>query len=250
MGECRLKINIARFAVENSGVYAHNPEKARVPGVQGQSYVNVPGNLRDSRSYSFVVGLLRIAKVVVANIQYLGGLALLITFHDKDSADRFLDSKDLWGPWFSRLDGWSGPSVCRVGVLVSEADRINEGVSVRWKNRSYRIWVEEDPNDWIPDSLGPVVSPVSVEGSSPISSLLKSLGGDGVVSHANCSPMHADRENGCDNNEVGTGSGPVEVENPCLNSKVVGLEVVGSFLCVSGERNNRPTRRKRSGLFF
>ncbi|MFS7906131.1 hypothetical protein Hanom_Chr01g00055691 [Helianthus anomalus] len=54
-------------------------------------------------------------------------------------------------------------------------------------------------------------------------------------------------EIGCVNNDVGTVSGPVEVENPCLFSKVVGPEVVGSFLCGSGERNTRPTRRRRSG---
>ncbi|KAJ0579698.1 putative RNA recognition motif domain, nucleotide-binding alpha-beta plait domain superfamily [Helianthus annuus] len=266
MGECRLKINIARFAAENSGKFGPIPEKARVPGVQGQSFGMATNNFRDYRSYSNVVGssndqgihakgglgaklgdeqkveqsviipdrtsafqelaglalvgrtanletlvdfdrLLSIAKVVVANVQYLGGLSLLISFHDKDSATRFLESKSVWGPWFSRLEGWNGQSlpfervswlklcgiplhlfssevmsqvgelfgkilhvpkgleedqdlsVCRVGVLVGEVERINKGVSVRWKNRTYKIRVEEDLNDWIPDSLGSGVSP-------------------------------------------------------------------------------------------
>ncbi|MFS7954960.1 putative RNA recognition motif domain, nucleotide-binding alpha-beta plait domain superfamily [Helianthus anomalus] len=42
--------------------------------------------------------LLSIAKVSVANIQYLGGLSLLISFHDVEAAKKFLDSKVIWGP--------------------------------------------------------------------------------------------------------------------------------------------------------
>ncbi|KAF5753882.1 hypothetical protein HanXRQr2_Chr17g0785081 [Helianthus annuus] len=265
--------------------------------------------------------LLSIAKVVVANVQYLGGLTLLISFHDKDSATRFLESKSLWGPWFSRLDGWNGQSfplervswlklsgiplhllssevlaqvgelfgkvlhvpkgleedqdlsVCRVGVLVGEVDRINVGVSVRWKNRAYRIRVEEDLNDWVPDNLSSGALPGSGGGSSPLSSPVStpvvdgngsaawgnvemlhgdcgvgvegSLGGGGAGPHDILSPGHADRENGGSNHDVGTGS--VDVENPCLVSKAVGPEVVGNFLCGSGERKSKPTRRRRSG---
>ncbi|MFS8010324.1 hypothetical protein Hanom_Chr14g01295671 [Helianthus anomalus] len=355
MGECRLKINITRFAVENAGVLGPSPEIARAPGVQGQSFGNVPSNLRDSRSYSFVVGssndhgihvmggpsvkvddqLLGGKSIIVpdrtAGFQELAGLALvgrtvnletLVDFDRflniaKDSAIRFLESKNVWGPWFSKLDGWNGQSfpmervswlklcgiplhllspevmcqvgelfgkvlhmpkgleedhdlsVCRVGVLVGEVNRINEGVSVRWKNRSYRIWVEEDPNDWIPASFRSVVSPGSGEGSTPVSSPVVdgfgsgawgneemlhgvggvgddvSLGGGGVDSNVNQSPVHADREKGRGNDDVGTGS--VEVEIPCFISKEVGLGVVGSFLCGVGERNSKPTRRRRSG---
>ncbi|KAM0056036.1 hypothetical protein Hdeb2414_s0006g00213281 [Helianthus debilis subsp. tardiflorus] len=345
MGECSLKINIARFAVENSGVVSYNTEKGRVSGVQGQSFVNVPDNLRDSRSYSIVVGsskdqgnhvkggsdykvedqqlnvksiivpdrtaafqelsslalvgrtvnletlvdfdrLLRIAKMVVTNIQLDGwsgqslpyervswlklcGIPLHLFSSEVMSQVGELFGKVLHVP--KVLEEGQDLSVCRVGMLVGEVDRINEGVLVRWKNRSDRIWVEEDPNDWVPDRLGAVISPVSVEGSSPVSSSVvdvngsdswgneetlhgdsgvgveKPLGGDGAVPQANSSPVHEDRENGCNNNDVGTGSGSVEVEDPCLISKVVGPEVVGSFLCGSGERNNRPTRRRRWG---
>ncbi|KAJ0712825.1 putative RNA recognition motif domain, nucleotide-binding alpha-beta plait domain superfamily [Helianthus annuus] len=132
MGECRLKINIARFAAENSGMVGSVPEKARVPGgihAKGSSYAKLGDQqmveqtvIVPDRTSAFqelaglaLVGrtvnletlvdfdrLLNIAKVVVANVQ--GGLTLLISFHDKDSATRFLESKSLWGPWFSRLE--------------------------------------------------------------------------------------------------------------------------------------------------
>ncbi|KAJ0788142.1 hypothetical protein HanPI659440_Chr05g0188201 [Helianthus annuus] len=145
--------------------------------------------------------LLNIAKISVANIQYLGGLSLLISFHDVDSANKFLDSKVVWGPWFSRLDPWNGQSfplervawlrisgiplhlfepdvmvqlgelfgkvlhapkfieedpdvsVCSIGVLVGEAGRILDSVALRWNMKSYRIWVEEEHEVWVPDCL-------------------------------------------------------------------------------------------------
>ncbi|KAF5786913.1 hypothetical protein HanRHA438_Chr10g0459401 [Helianthus annuus] len=42
--------------------------------------------------------LLRIAKISVSNIQYLGGLSLLISFGEKSAASKFLDSWEIWGP--------------------------------------------------------------------------------------------------------------------------------------------------------
>ncbi|KAM0009458.1 putative RNA recognition motif domain, nucleotide-binding alpha-beta plait domain superfamily [Helianthus debilis subsp. tardiflorus] len=158
MGENKLKVNIARYAVENSGL-ADMPEvKAKNSKAADQSYGGKPFQLRDTRSYSDVVEnssggggafrghigklvekerepskyvvvpdksgafkslfglslvgrvvdletlvdfdrLLSIAKVVVANVQYLGGLSILISFHDEASANKFLESKVVWGPW-------------------------------------------------------------------------------------------------------------------------------------------------------
>ncbi|KAF5814379.1 putative RNA recognition motif domain, nucleotide-binding alpha-beta plait domain superfamily [Helianthus annuus] len=380
MGECRLKVNIARFAAENAGMFGSAPEKTRGPSVYGEALGKSTTNFRDFRSYSYVVGsshdqrnpvkggsgdkwgeklsvvqsviipdrssafselsglalvgttvnletlvdfdrLLSIAKVVVANVQYLGGMTLLISFHDKASAARFLESKSLWGPWFSRLDGWNGQSlplervawlklcgiplhlfssdvmslvgglfgkvlhvpkgveedqdlsVCRVGVLVGEVDRINVGVAVKWRNRSYKIRVEEDLNDWVPDSLraggtpewgggspsvfSPMSSPV-VDGSGVadwgnVESLHGecgggvegSVGGDGANPHNILSPVHADREKVGGNDEVG--SVPAAGVSSCPVSKDVGPEAVGNFLCGAGGSRSKPTRRRRMG---
>ncbi|KAM0007560.1 hypothetical protein Hdeb2414_s0138g00810031 [Helianthus debilis subsp. tardiflorus] len=110
--------------------------------------------------------------------------------------------KEVWNPWFTRLDPWSGQtlplervawlklcgiplhlfeydimaqvgdkfgkvlfvpksfeedrdlSIVRVGVLVGTSSRINDVVVLKWKDRSFRILVEEDLEDWIPDCLG------------------------------------------------------------------------------------------------
>ncbi|KAM0036810.1 hypothetical protein Hdeb2414_s0014g00430741 [Helianthus debilis subsp. tardiflorus] len=145
--------------------------------------------------------LLRIAKIVYENIQYLGGLSILISFRDEVAASIFLVSSGLWGPWFSKLAMWEGQSlafervawlrllrvplhlvdsevlkmigeefgkflhdqksfeedkdlsVVRVGVLAGDVERIKEFVSVKWKNRSFRIWVEEELDIWVLDCL-------------------------------------------------------------------------------------------------
>ncbi|KAJ0612565.1 putative RNA recognition motif domain, nucleotide-binding alpha-beta plait domain superfamily [Helianthus annuus] len=377
MGDYRLKINIARFAVENSGIPVELKKKVGGTGVHGQPSFNIPSNFRDSRSYSNVVGpsnaagriekgqlppveeviqgpeksvvvpdrteafksmaglalvgrttdletlvdfdrLLRIAKVQVSNIQYLGGLSLLISFHDEESASSFLESKVIWDPWFSRLERWTGQSLpfdrvawlklcgiplhlfspdvlsqvgelfgkvllvpsfleedqdlslCRIGVLVGEVNRVKECVSLRWKNRVYRLWVEENPIDWIPDCIGSPGSQDSGEGASPMSSPIGNLNvsGEGFAGeppeldenegveksreantspfHASFSPMHAERENGGSFNVVGSGSVAEEVESQ-LKSKEVGPGVMDSFKSGSGGLVKRPNRWSRSG---
>ncbi|KAJ0779785.1 putative RNA recognition motif domain, nucleotide-binding alpha-beta plait domain superfamily [Helianthus annuus] len=169
--------------------------------------------------------LLRIAKTEVDRIQYLGGLSVFISFRDEGLASKFLESKDLWGPWFSKVAMWEGQSlpfervawlrflgvplhlvdpevlrmigesfgkflhvqksfdedrdlsVVRVGVLVGDVERIKEFVSVKWKNRSFRIWVEEELDVWVPDCLKGEV------GESPATSspMMSSQFGDQAV---------------------------------------------------------------------
>ncbi|MFS7898996.1 hypothetical protein Hanom_Chr00s039064g01773601 [Helianthus anomalus] len=63
-------------------------------------------------------------------------------------------------------------SFVRVGVLAGEAHRIKEAVSVSWRNRNFRVLVEEELDAWVPDCLGySILQPCSsgLE-SSPMSS--------------------------------------------------------------------------------
>ncbi|KAL9999338.1 putative RNA recognition motif domain, nucleotide-binding alpha-beta plait domain superfamily [Helianthus debilis subsp. tardiflorus] len=379
MGDCRLKINIARFALENTGMSTQAPEKGRHGGVVGQSGAYAQFNLRDSRSYSNVVGsskdprpfdkgksvqlkeningsvksivvpdrtvafkelfglaligkvvnletlvdfdrLLKIAKVVVANIQYIGGLSLLLSFHDVDSANRFLDAKGVWGPWFNKLDVWGGQSfpservswlkicgiplhllssavmaqvaelfgkvvhipkfseedqdlsVCRIGVLIGEAERINESISINWKNRVYRVWVEEDRNDWIPDCLSSDGSWKSEDESPALSSPVVeadisggmgnveavhgdsgmeaggSPGTNGYVPYADSPTMHEEREYDGVINGAKVINGLVSGEGTSIFSKEVGPKMGSCFVSGSGERVRKPTRSSRVGL--
>ncbi|KAF5777390.1 hypothetical protein HanXRQr2_Chr12g0535051 [Helianthus annuus] len=131
--------------------------------------------------------LLRIAKVEYVRIQYLGGLFLFISFFDVVAADKFLGAREVWGPWFSKLEVWNGQtlpmervawlslhgipanlldhavlgqigdlfgkvlfvptdldadsdlSVFKIGVLAGEVQRISEVVSLKWRDRNFRI---------------------------------------------------------------------------------------------------------------
>ncbi|KAM0069818.1 hypothetical protein Hdeb2414_s0001g00005991 [Helianthus debilis subsp. tardiflorus] len=170
MGDFKLRINVARFALENSEVETEKEVPAKTVRPPGQNHVGGKFSVRDVRSYKEVVGnsnfgigsvessgdnpvagtsnvekviivpdrveafkgcqglavvgravdletlvdidrLLTIAKFVVANVQYLGGLSVLISFHEEESANRFLSVKNIWEPWFSKLDPWKGQTL-------------------------------------------------------------------------------------------------------------------------------------------
>ncbi|KAF5773317.1 hypothetical protein HanRHA438_Chr13g0597921 [Helianthus annuus] len=209
--------------------------------------------------------LLRIAKIDCSRIQYVGGLSLLISFRDKDSANRFLDSREVWDPWFSKLEVWKGQSLpfervawlkihgiplhlletdvlrqvgdlfgkvlhcpgtldddsdlslVRVGVLVGEAQSFRCSVTLQWKDKYFRLWVEEEQEAWVPDCLNGTIGPSFVMDSnspamsSPIGRMseeggeeVKESGGDtggeksprveGGCSHANEGSMHEERD--------------------------------------------------------
>ncbi|KAJ0666857.1 putative RNA recognition motif domain, nucleotide-binding alpha-beta plait domain superfamily [Helianthus annuus] len=281
LGGCKLKVNIARYALENGGDNRKSGGGNFSFNMAGggsyvyPNHVNTGGNIRtasfrDRRSYSDVLGkgkekedvlnsgfvqevgkqvvapdrtsamqehigvavvgrtvdletlvdldrLLRIAKVSFGKIQYLGGLSVLISFREEPAARLFVESREIWGPWFSKLSAWEGQSLSfekvawlrviglplhllngdviklvgepfgkilhvqkdfesaddlsfvRVGVLSGTVERIKEVIILKWKDRNYRIMVEEETDAWIPDCLGGM-SGVSPAGSSPLAS--------------------------------------------------------------------------------
>ncbi|MFS7954961.1 hypothetical protein Hanom_Chr07g00636831 [Helianthus anomalus] len=59
--------------------------------------------------------------------------------------------KVLHSPKFVEED--SDVSVCSVAVLVGDVGRINGSVKIFWNKKSYRIWVEEELEVWVPDCL-------------------------------------------------------------------------------------------------
>ncbi|KAJ0626441.1 putative RNA recognition motif domain, nucleotide-binding alpha-beta plait domain superfamily [Helianthus annuus] len=379
MGEYKLKVNVAKFAVENTGVSIEQEVRGSIAKAQGQAGSGIPSSFRDARKFSDVVGsskegggafnvrdhwkedgskfleksvvvpdrtgafgylsglalvgrtvdletlvdfdrLLRISKTIVANIQYLGGLSLLVTFHDEASVRGFLDRREVWEPWFTKLDPWCGQtlplervawlklngiplhlfdadvmglvgglfgkvlhvpkyfeedqdlSYSCVGVLVGTADPISEGVSLRWKNRSFRIWVEEDSKPWVPDCLGSANEKKSEDGTSDVSPPVvsspglvdRTVGGsqsagleggamepqrvNAVFPHAVPTPMHVERETGGGNDVRGGDEEALLSVRNVPGSKEVGPEVVTSFKSGSGEKCGRPKRRSAVGL--
>ncbi|KAJ0579889.1 putative RNA recognition motif domain, nucleotide-binding alpha-beta plait domain superfamily [Helianthus annuus] len=201
--------------------------------------------------------LLRIAKSEVVSIQYLGGLSVLISFCDEGLASSFLESKELWGPWFSKVAMWEGQSlpfervawlrflgvplhlvdpevlrmigesfgkflhvqksfceekdlsVVRVGVLVGDVERVKEFVSIKWKNRSFRIWVEEELDVWVPDCLKGVAGENPTTSSPMMSSQFGDQAGPGKHGEGD-----AEVEGVCmgnNSNDDNSGAGPNEV---------------------------------------
>ncbi|MFS7961881.1 putative RNA recognition motif domain, nucleotide-binding alpha-beta plait domain superfamily [Helianthus anomalus] len=60
-------------------------------------------------------------------------------------------------------------SVCRIGILVDEIFRTREIITLKWKNRCYRVWVEEEEDDFLPDCIQRIHG-VSLNGDSPMNS--------------------------------------------------------------------------------
>ncbi|KAM0040229.1 hypothetical protein Hdeb2414_s0012g00391371 [Helianthus debilis subsp. tardiflorus] len=363
MGTCKLKINVARFAVENSRAGINNVESSRDFGSGGLEDKNRNFNVRDSRSYREVLGkskdsgetsaasggnmggseksvvvpdrtaafndlvgsalvgrtvdietlvdfdrLLRIAGTKVSRIQYLVGLSLLISFYDKESAKVFLEDRKIWGPWFMKLEPWNGQSlplerivwlkiigvplhvldhgtldqigelfgkvlfvpkkldedqdlsVSRVGILVGEVPRIQEHIVLRWKNRCFRVWVEEDKDDWTPDCLERTRS-ITSDDSSPMQSSpvvqmpandsMENEGSGQVNRHPSgqVSGLHASKEG------LGNGISFFEDNNYCdgsnsdvgPQSKVGGDPSKNVFFFKSKKKRSRRCRRRAGG---
>ncbi|MFS7908363.1 hypothetical protein Hanom_Chr01g00082281 [Helianthus anomalus] len=72
-------------------------------------------------------------------------------------------------------------SVFKIGVLVGEVQRIREVVSLKWKERVFRIWVEEDQDVWVPDSLKGDLGGSPTYDSPMMSSPVVDLGNSKVV---------------------------------------------------------------------
>ncbi|KAJ0674308.1 hypothetical protein HanPSC8_Chr12g0512761 [Helianthus annuus] len=312
-----VKVNTVESGSRSSGTPIVVPD--RTAAFNNLVGVAVVGRTVDLETLVDFDRLLLIAKISVANVQYLGGLSLLITFHDKESANQFLEGKEIWGPWFSRLDPWSGQtlplervvwlklcgiplhlldadvmsmigdafgkivhvpklfeedqdlSVVKVGVLVGSAVRISNEVTLMWRSRSFRIWVEEDLEEWVPDCLcrddGSELQVDPSRNSSPADDLLPSGSGNmeegqasgfgrdneesptflDPLSKANQSPMHVEREKG--------GADFFEVaENVCpnddgcrLGSARVGPDESGGFKVGSGNKSRKFLRRSVLG---
>ncbi|KAJ0574926.1 hypothetical protein HanHA89_Chr06g0243781 [Helianthus annuus] len=77
-------------------------------------------------------------------------------------AEKF--GKVVHGSFMEAEDG--NLSVSWIGLLVGEGNRIHDHVTLRWKNKQYRVWIEEEINDWVPDSIGKVVVSHIVSSSS------------------------------------------------------------------------------------
>ncbi|KAJ0577372.1 hypothetical protein HanOQP8_Chr05g0189471 [Helianthus annuus] len=96
-------------AFQDSGKMVVVPD--RTNAMQELKGVAVVGRTVDLETLVDLDHLLRIAKVSYGHIQYLGGLSVIISFREEPAARVFLEAKELWGPWFSKLSAWEGQSL-------------------------------------------------------------------------------------------------------------------------------------------
>ncbi|MFS8011978.1 putative RNA recognition motif domain, nucleotide-binding alpha-beta plait domain superfamily [Helianthus anomalus] len=221
MGDYRLKMNIARFASENSGFAGQSEKKKQGADVASSGTETFRPTLGIIDRTVTCWGILRGPVPVVTDFRnellkdpIPWGLTILISFEDVESTTSFLEAKSLWGPWFSKLEVWNGQSLSsermawlkvqgaplhilvpevlssigemfgkvlyvpkflsdsqdlsfmRVGILAGEGPRFSEQVVLKWKEKSYRVWVEEELEEWVPDCLG-IGDRCRSEGESP-----------------------------------------------------------------------------------
>ncbi|MFS8023170.1 hypothetical protein Hanom_Chr16g01448331 [Helianthus anomalus] len=50
-------------------------------------------------------------------------------------------------------------SVSRIGLLVGEVRMIHDQVTLQWKDKLFRVWIEEEFSDWVHDSVAIVCVP-------------------------------------------------------------------------------------------
>ncbi|KAJ0795347.1 putative RNA recognition motif domain, nucleotide-binding alpha-beta plait domain superfamily [Helianthus annuus] len=214
MGACMLKVNIARFAVENSGFGVQKDVRANVGCSAGfgesQEFWRCGsgcgwqpwGHREDfsgSGSYSCfqslvwagiggeecglgdlvdIDRLLMIARTELSRIHCLGGLSILISFKNIDSAREFLNARTIWGPWFTKLESWNGQSLSlervvwlkvhgvslhifepglleQIGGLFGKVLHFSKFLEEEQDLSVIRlgVWVEEDEGVWVPDCL-------------------------------------------------------------------------------------------------
>jgi len=93
-------------------------------------------------------------------------------------------------------DGWL--SYERIGILTTQLNRIHDGIIIRWRDKSYKIVIEEEITPWLPDFLNldlpdyspPVTSPVPEYVSANINAQLN-VTQSKDHSPIDCDPIHS-----------------------------------------------------------
>ncbi|KAM0033462.1 hypothetical protein Hdeb2414_s0016g00486431 [Helianthus debilis subsp. tardiflorus] len=85
-------------------------------------------------------------------------------------------------------------SMACVGVLVGDEQEIKDKVTLKWKNKSFHVWVTEVNDVWIPECMGVVgmKNDVMMEESVPQSSEFQPVDGEKLVGKAK--PMVEEEE--------------------------------------------------------
>ncbi|KAJ0891813.1 putative RNA recognition motif domain, nucleotide-binding alpha-beta plait domain superfamily [Helianthus annuus] len=160
------------------------------------------GRTRDFSALRKINVLLKEAGFRDIEIQYLGGLSVLLSFVGEMEAKVFAEGGEVWSKWFVSIDPWVGQAMpferlawinifgvpphifsskifnviggrfgrlvhesqakdgdgdltfdC-VGVLTDNGNLISGFLKLKWQDKNYRVWVNEEPSAWVPDCTG------------------------------------------------------------------------------------------------
>ncbi|MFS8022722.1 putative RNA-binding domain superfamily [Helianthus anomalus] len=192
LGGYKLLVNVARFAKENEASHRYRGGSNR--GVEGRGFDNnlkFDGKPRQSAKVykevsngkSFWKLILRfllfprifgralagrtrdfsvLRKINVSlketgfrdiEIQYLGGLTVLLSFVGDSEAKKFAEFGEVWTRWFVQGDDEDLTFDC-IGILADSGNLISGFLKLRWQDKTYRVWVTEEPSAWVPDCTG------------------------------------------------------------------------------------------------
>ncbi|KAJ0615357.1 hypothetical protein HanIR_Chr02g0073181 [Helianthus annuus] len=157
-----------------------------------------------------------------------------------------------------------------VGVLTDSGNLISGFLKLKWQDKSYRVWVNEEPSAWVPDCTGnidelddrssafsaggrfpasPVVDgPVDKEDDEPLSSNVQSVDPPGVAEFAahvvvGEGPLHVDKSSCFSPPLVSVPENRGNLSSIPPNSKDFFNDVWSNNV---GQLTGRPRKRKRS----
>ncbi|KAJ0785886.1 hypothetical protein HanOQP8_Chr02g0048471 [Helianthus annuus] len=133
-------------------------------------------------------------------------------------------------------------SVFRVGILVGEFKRFQEYVTLRWKDRQFRVWVEEELVAWVPDCLGR-----ELQSSNSLESPLLS---SPVVHRPVVNDGEDEEVSTGDSNPEGVRAGGSVPESSGVARKNDGVPPFGCQSNKVGETSSKVGGIRNNGIFF
>ncbi|KAJ0507527.1 putative RNA-binding domain superfamily [Helianthus annuus] len=139
------------------------------------------GRVSDLKKLSKLCIWLDLVGQAKVGIRYLGGFWVMLLFESDVRMEGFVRTKEVWRVCFDSLERWDGQdeslfndigskfgtvvqlpecdeatvdlSCVMIGVLRKTGLRVNEMISVRWKEEVFPVVVEEEMGEWVPECL-------------------------------------------------------------------------------------------------
>ncbi|KAJ0485395.1 putative RNA recognition motif domain, nucleotide-binding alpha-beta plait domain superfamily [Helianthus annuus] len=85
-----------------------DPSMCALAGCRGIAFIGRTINFKVLRTLKLLIWR---SGYLGAEIQYVGGFYVLVSFINTEEAEEFLRNKEVWGYWFSMLEYWNGQAL-------------------------------------------------------------------------------------------------------------------------------------------